>query len=68
MHSQATASGLALSVYQYLYLEPQQEINGTMDAEILQKEKLSVKSPYFHIDNLEVERGSGDIQYVPLDF
>ena len=47
-----TAGSLALSVFQYLFLKPETEINGTLESEILEKEKLSVKSPSIYINNL----------------
>ena len=52
VHSHTTAGSMALSVYQYLFLEPQTEIKGTLDEEILEKEKLSVKSPSLYVNNL----------------
>lgn len=51
----ATASSLALAIYQQMYLDPQMEIRGTMDLEILAKEKASVHSPYLQINNLGEE-------------
>ena len=38
-----------------------------MDAEILQKEKSSVKSPYFHINNLDQEGGGSGSEILDTD-
>ena len=38
-----------------MYLDPQMEVRGTMDLEILAKEKSSVHSPNLFVNNLEAE-------------
>ena len=50
-----TAGSLALSVFQYLYLRPETEINGTLEIDILEKERASFKSPSLFINNLDNE-------------
>ena len=55
VHSHTTAGSMALSVFQFLYLKPETEIRGTLEADILAKEKLSVKSPSLYINNLAKE-------------
>ena len=42
---------MALSIFQYLYLD-KQHIKGTNDIEIYEKEKASLKGPYFTINRL----------------
>ena len=47
-----------------MYLKPMEEINGTMEAEILVKERLSVKGPYFHINNLPPQHSENTLDTV----
>jgi len=58
LHAQATASSLALCVFQYLYLDSDKFLKGTTDMEIFEKEKLSLKSPYYSYSNFEETEGT----------
>jgi hypothetical protein len=52
LHAQASASSLALCVFQYLYLD-KQHIKGTNDPEIFEKEKQSLKNAFYFINQTE---------------
>ena len=51
VHQQATSASLALAIYQHFYLDPKVQIRGSLEEDILLKERQSIKSPYVLINS-----------------
>ena len=65
LNQQATASGLSLAVYQNLYMDTYPnplQIEGTLDIQILEKEMLSVRTPFLCINQLESKDHDPDLK------
>eukprot|EP00347_Sterkiella_histriomuscorum_P001027 403373619 len=66
VHGQGSGNSLGLSIFQYFYLD-KQHIKGTPELEILEKEKLSMKSPYFYINQLNQSNSNRDFHEIDLE-
>lgn len=53
VHQPATCASLAMTIFQHHYLDPKLQIRGTLEEDLLAKERLSIKSPYVLICSLD---------------